>query len=124
MKHGLIAAGALLALAACSQDQQAPPTSATATGWESSTQAGSSVPETQTAPSPTLATQAPTEGKRISVDELRTRLADGSAVVIDVRDAQSYQFQHAEGALSIPLAEVAARARELPKDKLIVAYCT
>ncbi len=121
MKHAVIAS-VLVALVACSQGDQQTPPAATATGWES-TQAGSSVPEPTTPPSPTLTTQ-PAEAKRISIEELRQKLADGSAVVVDVRDAQSYSFQHAEGAISIPLAEVAARAGELPKGKLIVAYCT
>jgi hypothetical protein len=126
MKKGLIAASVMVALVACSQgDQQAPP-SASTTGWES-TQAGSEVPQaTQTQPEtiPTLTTQPPGEAKRISIEELKRKVADGSAVVVDVRDAQSFAFQHAEGAISIPLDQVAARASELPRGKQIVTYCT
>lgn len=123
MKNGLIATGVLVALLACARgDQQQP---ATATGWES-TQAGSETPQTaqtQTEPAPTLSTQS-AEAKRVPIQEAQQKLAMGTAVLVDVRDAQSYAFQHAEGALSIPLAEIQARAGELPKGKQIITYCT
>ncbi len=120
MKNGLIAAGVLVALLACARGDQQPPAT-TATGWES-TQAGSSVPQPETAAAPAPAPAS--EAKRVSVQEAQQKLASGAAVLVDVRDAQSYSFQHAQGALSIPLAEVAARAGELPKDKQIITYCT
>lgn len=122
MKNGWIAAGVMIALVACTQPDQPAPPSATGTGWES-TQAGSSVPETAPAPAPTLSTRQ-AEAKRISIAELQQKLATGSVVLVDVRDPQSYSIQHAEGAVSIPLHEVAMRAGELPRDKQIVTYCT
>lgn len=122
MKIGLIAAGLVGALVACTQTDSPAPPAATASGWES-TQGGSSVPETQTEPSPTLTTQ-PAEAKRISIAEVQQKLANGTAVVVDVRDAQSYSFQHAEGAISIPLDQIAARTSELPRDRQIITYCT
>jgi rhodanese-related sulfurtransferase len=64
------------------------------------------------------------EAKRISVAEAREALAKGTAVLVDVRGADAYQAEHAKGALSVPLAEVAGRTGELPKDKLIITYCT
>lgn len=64
------------------------------------------------------------EARRITPDEARKALAEGTAVLVDVRPAGAYQAEHAKGALSIPLTEVAARAGELPKDKLIITYCT
>lgn len=64
------------------------------------------------------------EARRIPVDEARKALAQGTAVLVDVRAAEVYQAEHAKGALSIPLTEIAARAEELPKDKLIITYCT
>ncbi|HET9209823.1 MAG TPA: rhodanese-like domain-containing protein [Thermoanaerobaculia bacterium] len=62
--------------------------------------------------------------RRITVDEARQALAKGKAVLVDVRSKEAYEGSHAEGALSIPLADLGARAGELPKDKLIVTYCT
>lgn len=70
------------------------------------------------------APSAAQEAKRISVAEAREALAKGTAVLVDVRGTDAYQAEHAKGALSIPLAEVAGRTGELPKDKLIITYCT
>ena len=66
----------------------------------------------------------PTEARRGTLADAREALAKGTAVLVDVRGAESYAAEHAKGALSIPLNEIAARASELPKDKLIITYCT
>ena len=69
-------------------------------------------------------TSTPNDGvRRVTVAELQKGLEDGSAVVIDVRDQQSYQKGHIKGALSIPREEIQGRLDELPKDKLLVFYC-
>lgn len=70
------------------------------------------------------APQAAAEAKRISVAEAKAALEGGKAVLIDVRVKQAYDAEHAKGALSVPLAELPNRFAELPKDKLIIAYCT
>jgi rhodanese-related sulfurtransferase len=62
--------------------------------------------------------------RRITVEELRTALEKGAAIVVDVRGADSYKAGHIKGALWIPGNEIAGRTKELPKDKLIVAYCS
>ena len=59
----------------------------------------------------------------IDSDALRRRLAAGGTVVLDVRPAREYEAGHIAGARSIPIEELAARLRELPKSKAIVAYC-
>ena len=67
----------------------------------------------------------PADGvRRVTVEELRAALEKGTAIVIDVRGADSYKAGHIKGALSIPGNEIASRSKELPKDKLIVAYCS
>jgi rhodanese-related sulfurtransferase len=63
---------------------------------------------------------------RISIAELRTLQAADNAIVIDVRDAQSFATGHIPGARSIPLGTLldSARVGELkatPKE--IVLYC-
>ena len=68
--------------------------------------------------------EGPAEAPRVAAEEVK-RLADkGDVVIIDVRAKDAYDFEHAEGALSIPLAQLEGRLAELPKDKLIAAYCT
>jgi hypothetical protein len=71
------------------------------------------------APQDELATAA-----RITVPELQQRIKDGKAVILDVRAPEAYNESHILGAINIPLGELASRAKELPKDKLIAAYCT
>jgi len=44
-------------------------------------------------------------------------------MIIDVRDAQTYAQGHITGAISFPEADVDTRFKEIPKDKLVVAYC-
>ncbi|POM23809.1 HTH-type transcriptional repressor CzrA [Actinomadura rubteroloni] len=55
--------------------------------------------------------------------ELRDRLADGTAVVVDVRPAAEYAAGHIAGALSIPADELAERLAEVPDGAEVVAYC-
>jgi hypothetical protein len=61
--------------------------------------------------------------RRITPTELRDLLAQNEAVVIDVRNEDAYNTAHIRGAKLIPVAEVAKRSNELPKNKLIVTYC-
>lgn len=51
------------------------------------------------------------------------RLRSGEAVLVDVRPREEYEAGHLPRAISIPLAELRARLRELPKRGEVVAYC-
>ncbi|MDQ6694363.1 MAG: rhodanese-like domain-containing protein [Chloroflexota bacterium] len=44
-------------------------------------------------------------------------------LIIDVRGKEFYDAGHIKGAISFPEADVDARVSELPKNKLIIAYC-
>src|SRR5207247_3355542 len=55
--------------------------------------------------------------------ELLRRLKRGEDVVVDVRPAEEFAAGHLPPAISIPLAELRRRLRELPRDKEVVAYC-
>ncbi len=59
----------------------------------------------------------------IGVQELRQRLEEGSAVVLDVRPEAEYRAGHIPGARSLPVAELRARLREIPRNREVVAYC-
>ncbi len=59
----------------------------------------------------------------LSRDELRRRLADGNAILLDVRPAVEYRQGHIAGARSIPIEELAARLDVLDPRRPIVAYC-
>lgn len=66
----------------------------------------------------------PADARRISGEEARQAVAKGEAVLVDVRDKQAYDAGHAKGAVALPLSDLPSRAGELPKDKLIITYCT
>ena len=55
--------------------------------------------------------------------ELLRRVERGEVTVLDVRPSEEYRAGHFPGALSIPVDELKARLRELPKDRVVVAYC-
>ena len=75
------------------------------------------------APPPTA--PAPNDGaRRVTVAELKDLLAKNEAVVIDVRNEASYNVGHIRGAKLIPEAEVVNHLDELPRNKLIVTYCS
>ena len=62
--------------------------------------------------------------RRVTVAELKDLLAKNEAIVLDVRNQASYDAGHIRGARLIPEAEVVNHADELPRDKLIVTYCS
>jgi rhodanese-related sulfurtransferase len=61
----------------------------------------------------------------ISRQELYRRLTDASLIIVDVLASEAYIGGHIPGAISLPLAEVDSRARQvLPdRDVEIAVYC-
>ena len=59
----------------------------------------------------------------VDAEELLRRMKSGGVTLLDVRPIEEYRAGHIPGALSIPLAELKARLKELSKDRDIVAYC-
>lgn len=59
----------------------------------------------------------------LAPEELLARAARGEVVVIDVRPREEYDTGHLPHAQSMPLDELRARIRELPRRKPVVAYC-
>lgn len=60
----------------------------------------------------------------LTKEELATRIQrKDDLLVLDVRPAEEYAAGHLPGAVSIPVAELKRRLKELPKNKEIVAYC-
>lgn len=62
--------------------------------------------------------------ERVSLDEARSALENGSAVLLDVRSAEAFAGQHIAGAINIPTAELPARLSELDPNDWIIPYCT
>jgi hypothetical protein len=62
---------------------------------------------------------------RMPMDQFKA-LYDNPAkrpLIIDVRAKESYDAGHISGAISFPEADVDTRINEIPKDKLVIAYC-
>jgi DNA-binding transcriptional ArsR family regulator len=53
----------------------------------------------------------------VTLTELRELLRDGRVTIIDVRPREEYEAGHLPGAISMPVADLKRRARELPKRK-------
>jgi 3-mercaptopyruvate sulfurtransferase SseA len=79
-------------------------------------------PNVQITPAP--APEQPQDtARRISRDEAIKEVDHHKAIFVDVRPKDQYDIEHIKGAINIPLAEITARADELPKNKFIVTYC-
>jgi predicted sulfurtransferase len=76
------------------------------------------------------ANQAPPAGtpadnaRRIGVEELHKLWQTNDVYIIDTRAESAYKLEHIKGSVSMPTGTVLDHLSELPKDKLIAAYCT
>jgi rhodanese-related sulfurtransferase len=61
---------------------------------------------------------------RIEAQEAKALVEKGQAVVVDVRSRAAWDTGHVAGAFHVPMDELAARMAQLPKDKLVITYCT
>jgi len=69
--------------------------------------------------------QVPGDGvRRITPAEVRAALDNGEAIIVDVRTEVGYEAGHVKGALSIPFSDLTSRISELPRDKMIITYCS
>lgn len=57
----------------------------------------------------------------VAAEELLRRVRAGEVTVLDVRPPDEYRAGHIPGAISIPVADLKARLKELPKDREVVA---
>ena len=67
------------------------------------------------------------EVTRITVDEVRERLARGEPLaIVDARSAESWGKAKTQipGSVRVPPDEVAQRADAVPKGRAVVTYCT
>ncbi|HEX8844937.1 MAG TPA: rhodanese-like domain-containing protein [Pyrinomonadaceae bacterium] len=84
-------------------------------------------PSTATSSPSSSVTQPQTEGdgvRRITPEEAHQAMQSGKAVIVDVRGEESFKAGHIKGARWIPSQDLEARAKELPRDKVIITYCS
>jgi predicted sulfurtransferase len=61
---------------------------------------------------------------RIEATDAKKLVDKGDAILVDVRSRAAWDMGHIQGAWHIPGEELAARLSQLPKNKLIITYCT
>jgi rhodanese-related sulfurtransferase len=67
------------------------------------------------------------EVTRITVDEVRERLARGEPLaIVDARSAEAWDKAETQipGSIRVPPDDVAGYASAVPRDRAVVAYCT
>jgi 3-mercaptopyruvate sulfurtransferase SseA len=100
---------AVIALAACNSNEHTPKIS-------------SSAP----LPSPAAQNALPPgdSARRITPAEVKDEVAKNNAVILDVRGEAAYKQGHIKGSRLIPATEILAHVDELPRDKMIITYCS
>lgn len=81
-------------------------------------------PTTPAAKVPVEAEDSYPQIARVSLADAKSAYDSGSALFLDVRDAESYAASHIPGALNIPLEELPQRFNELDTQAWIITYCT
>jgi 3-mercaptopyruvate sulfurtransferase SseA len=62
--------------------------------------------------------------RRVTADEMNEMVKNGQAVIIDVRNQAAYDAGHIPGSKLIPAGEILNHLNELPRDKMIITYCS
>jgi predicted sulfurtransferase len=75
-------------------------------------------------PTPKTLAPPPDDARRIKADELHDLWTKGDVLIIDTRAESAYKDEHIKGSISIPSGTLKDKMAELPKNKMIVAYCT
>ncbi|MBI5963164.1 MAG: rhodanese-like domain-containing protein [Chloroflexi bacterium] len=63
---------------------------------------------------------------RVSAEEAKAAFDSGQAIIVDVRNVESFAENRIAGAISIPLANIENNPADssLDKDQWIITYCT
>jgi hypothetical protein len=81
-------------------------------------------PSQSPAQSPNVATNPSDSARRITPEELHKLWEKNDVLVVDTRGEPAFKQSHIKGAILIPANEFSTRSSELPRDKMIVTYCT
>jgi 3-mercaptopyruvate sulfurtransferase SseA len=69
-------------------------------------------------------TKTPLDVSRVTLKEAKTAYDNQQALILDVRDSESYSAAHIPGAVNIPINEIETRFEELDANQWIITYCT
>ena len=60
----------------------------------------------------------------ISCQDLKSKLDAGeNLLIIDIRDAEDFEYCHIEGSLNYPKPEFDQHVKDIPEDRLVVLVC-
>ncbi|WP_159888676.1 ArsR/SmtB family transcription factor [Paenibacillus puerhi] len=59
----------------------------------------------------------------LSLDEVLTRMEEGSIILLDVRPTDEFETGHIPGAISVPMEDLHEYLTKLPREIEIAAYC-
>ena len=62
--------------------------------------------------------------RRVTTEEVDALIKKGEAFLVDVRNQDSYDMGHIPGSRLIPAGEILDHVDELPRDKIIITYCS
>ena len=85
----------------------------------------SAAPQAEVAPQPPpMIIESASEVPRISLDEAKEQFDNGTATFVDSRSEGEYDQAHIAGAIRLPPEPIETLGDTLPKDQLIITYCT
>lgn len=125
--HSVLSLALLTGLACSAKSHVADANSSTpATNAKAVASSTGSVPPATVAPASGAPAQAADANEpRISGADAKQMVDTKKAVLVDVRSIDAYKGGHAQGAMHIALHDLeAGNFKGLPKDKMIIAYCT
>ena len=99
-------------------------------GTSSNSSASSSRPSSpfsnpnSSTPNPAALPPVSGEARRITPDEVRNEVARNNAYIVDVRAESAYTQGHIKGAVLIPAGEILDHINQLPRNKMIITYCS
>jgi len=66
------------------------------------------------------------EVPRVSIEEAKSALESGAAVIVDVRSPDAFASSHVTGAVNVPLIDIETNLASVPleKEQWIITYCT
>jgi len=73
---------------------------------------------------PTPASQPVDNARRITADELHKLWEKNDVLIIDTRPEPAYKAEHIKGSILVTSGTLSDHLSELPRNKLIAAYCT
>jgi 3-mercaptopyruvate sulfurtransferase SseA len=62
--------------------------------------------------------------RRITIPELEALMKNNEVFLVDVRNQAAFDLGHIPGSKLIPSGEILNHVNELPRDKMIVTYCS